>query len=89
MVIQLLVFAINSVEFHNMAKSALTTLAEHILKSLKEAMEKFFTKDWYEGKLMEEIIATVEDYFGDIEGHIMDSHFKKLVNLEIEIYLHY
>ena len=28
---------------------------------------------------MEQVIGCIDSYFGDIEGHIMESHFKKLV----------
>ena len=30
---------------------------------------------------MESVIATIEDYFADLEGYIMESYFKKLVSL--------
>lgn len=66
-------------EFHNVAKCALNALVEHIFRDVKEVMEKFFQKEWYEGKLMEQVIATLADYFGDIEGHIMESYYRKLV----------
>jgi hypothetical protein len=32
---------------------------------------------------MEQVIACIESYFGDIEEHIMESHFKKLVRENI------
>jgi hypothetical protein len=51
---------------------------------MKEAIELLFQKEWYEQRLVEAVILTMEDYFNEIEGTVTESYFRKLVpNLKI------
>ncbi len=33
----------------------------------------------YDTKLIDKVIMTINDYFGDIEGYVLDTYFRKLV----------
>ena len=35
-----------TIEFHSMAKAVLTALTDYIFADMKDAMEKFFQKEW-------------------------------------------
>lgn len=66
--------------FHNVAKTAVSNMAALLFQELGPTFEFFFSKDWVQEEPMETVIATLDDYLGEISTIIMDFFFKKLAN---------
>ena len=65
--------------FHSVSKRAMLALVELIFDSLIPALDKIFSKDWNEKEVTNTVIATLEDYFKDIQDYMIESYVKKLV----------
>eukprot|EP01117_Protostelium_nocturnum_P018815 TRINITY_DN7953_c0_g1_i1.p1 TRINITY_DN7953_c0_g1~~TRINITY_DN7953_c0_g1_i1.p1 ORF type:complete len:592 (-),score=206.05 TRINITY_DN7953_c0_g1_i1:54-1829(-) len=67
-----------SEEFHKVAKLSMSILADLIFADLVELLSKLFTKEWYDNeRFTSSIIATLRDYYQDIDGFVMESVFRK------------
>lgn len=67
--------------FQKIAYTGVSMLIHMITKDITESAEKLFQKEWYEEQIADDMLATVENYFGGLEGYIMESFFRKLVKI--------
>jgi hypothetical protein len=66
--------------FSSVSKVALTALTNYIFNDLQETLDKIYTKEYLEkDDLIELVVATLKDYFEDIQTCIAEQYFKKLV----------
>eukprot|EP01116_Phalansterium_solitarium_P000650 TRINITY_DN10491_c0_g1_i1.p1 TRINITY_DN10491_c0_g1~~TRINITY_DN10491_c0_g1_i1.p1 ORF type:complete len:735 (-),score=338.73 TRINITY_DN10491_c0_g1_i1:356-2560(-) len=67
--------------FHDVAKRAVRVIADIIFRDMKEALDKLFSKEWYEGTIVGSVVMTLQEFFKDeIKGYMLDSYFRKLAD---------
>ncbi|KAI9141084.1 exocyst complex component Sec6-domain-containing protein [Paraphysoderma sedebokerense] len=64
--------------FMKLAKHACTVLTDFFFNDVKPAFNAFYTNSWYENDLMQDIIATLNDYFTDYQSHLQEYLFSKV-----------
>ena len=65
--------------FLKVAKTCNDILVKSIFNVVSAALCSLFTKDWYNGQIMETVLVTFDDYLQDYKEHMEDYLFNRLV----------
>ena len=67
--------------FRAAAKAGLQTLAAIVFRDVQGMLDACFTPRWYDGELVESVVATLEDYANsDLQAHLQEYYFNKFMN---------
>eukprot|EP01052_Picozoa_sp_SAG31_P019001 SAG31_NODE_1368_length_8614_cov_12.018203_2_plen_1072_part_00 len=68
----------NSVEgFVEVIKNAMEVIASKVMADIAPSLDRAFKTEWYKDQLMEVVVATAADFFGDLQFWLEAQFFKK------------
>eukprot|EP00736_Rhodelphis_marinus_P005191 Rmarinus@m.16827 len=65
--------------YYNVCKEGLNCIRDMIFQDCSPLVSGLFKKTWAEERCVDNILATVGDFFSDIEVYLVENFFKKLV----------
>jgi hypothetical protein len=73
--------------FMKVCKLCYNNLGDFMFNTVKPVITQLFTPKWYEERLVDTVLVTLEDFFRDYQGFLHEYIFGKLVNDIIDRYI--